>query len=595
MVTRITTPEYMIFIALVLLCCAPHARADYKDDVGFTALATELGAGLPDGSGVEVSQIEAGVQVGEDLAWMPNPINLEFTGKTLTDVTGITPGLYSSHAGGVGVNFYGSTISTSPGITSIACYLADHWLVNGFLRVHIGPGPVYQPAWSASRIGNHSWVGDADTYDVETLTRLDWVIATDEMEQIVAFNGSTTNRLLGNAYNVISVDRTSHPTNGGTTDVGGIYTSGRTKPDIVTPETSSSNATPRVSSAAALLIDAAHGNPSWSTDPAGISMTNRNGDTIYNAERVEVIKAALMSGADRYTDNTSPDPPYALGNITDYRVKGSNQTVNGLDKRFGAGQLNIYNGYHIVAAGEHNSLEDHAAGGGLIGSNGFDYDPSFGGSGGSNTTATYYFAQTAGPVRLAASLVWNLKIDGGTPNNFDGAATLYDFDLQLFDVTDPGHWILVGSSSSTNENTENLWLRLDGGKDYALRVIPGAGQAAFDWDYALAWQAKTIQPLTLEIGWAPQTGTLGQFYWWEGLTVSGGEPPYAWEIIQGWIQWPMTLNQNGVISGIPSEVSTAYFTVEATDANSDTATVQSQITVNNPGYVCGGCHSDAGL
>ena len=70
-------------------------------------------------------------------------------------------------------------------------------------------------------------------------------------------------------------------------------------------------------------------------DPTETSTINRNGDTIYNTERTEVIKAALMAGAVRITNNTTGN------DITDYRIDAANQTLNGLDIRYGAGQLNI--------------------------------------------------------------------------------------------------------------------------------------------------------------------------------------------------------------------------------------------------------------
>ena len=55
-----------------------------------------------------------------------------------------------------------------------------------------------------------------------------------------------------------------------------------------------------VASAAALLVEVGHnGGNTLSTDPAVTFTTNRNGDTIYNAERSEVVKAALMAGASR--------------------------------------------------------------------------------------------------------------------------------------------------------------------------------------------------------------------------------------------------------------------------------------------------------
>ncbi|MEE4353826.1 MAG: hypothetical protein V2J25_13275 [Desulfatiglans sp.] len=79
-----------------------------------------------------------------------------------------------------------------------------------------------------------------------------------------------------------------------------------------------------------------------------------------------------MAGADRFTFNTS-----TTDNIVDYR-NASYQTETGLDGRFGAGQVNIYNGYHIIAGGELNSDRDDPSGPGEIGWQGFDFDPFFG-------------------------------------------------------------------------------------------------------------------------------------------------------------------------------------------------------------------------
>jgi len=575
-------------LSTVLLLGTPAAQADYKSDVSYTALQSELGAGMPDGNGIPVSHVEASIQIGTNPAWMPDTGNAEFTGKTITDVSGAIPGVFSGHATAVGRKFYGNVTSTSPGITTIASLLADHWLGSGFLRVNTGGSPVYQPLSSASRISNHSWVGNARTYNMDALARLDWAIETDEMVQTVGFNGTATNPLLSSAYNVISVNNTAAPTTAGSASAGGIYTSGRTKPEIVAPANNTSSATPRVASAAALLIEVAHNNPGLSTDPAATSTANRNGDTIYNAERVEIIKAALMAGADRATGNsTSTD-------ITDYRVAAADQTTNGLDRRFGAGQLNISNSYHIIAAGEQNSVEDQPGGAGLIGATGFDYDPAFGGSGGSNSTATYYFAPTAGPARLTVALAWNLSVAGGTPNNFNGTATLYDLDLQLYDVTDPGNWILVGNSQSTTENTENLWQLLDSGKNYALRVQRGVAQAAFKWDYGLAWQATPVPPLAIDPVVLP-IAYWNEVYPAQTLTAAGGQPPYSWSVVSGALPPGLTISPNGVISGTPTTFGLTSFTVQAADTASNTATVDVQISVQSRGYVCGVCHAATGF
>jgi len=580
--------------ALFTLSIAP-AHADYNDDVGYTVLEAELGAGLPDGSGVVVSQAEASALVNGVQAWMPDPNNTEFTTKSIFNYSNAPAGIFSGHATGVGRRFYGDITSTSPGITNITAYSSNHWLGSGYLRIYTGTGLVYQPLSSASRIVNHSWIGNAGGYNTDGLARLDWTIETDETVQAVGFTGSTTNALLSSAYNVISVNNTAAPTNAGSASGGGIYTSGRTKPDIVAPTTTTSRATPRVASVAALLVDAANSNPSWSTDPVGISTTNRNGDTIYNAERVEVIKAALMAGADRETSNTTST------DITDYRVNVADQTANGLDRRFGAGQLNVHNSYHIIAGSEQNSNEDQAGGAGMIGTMGFDYDPAFCGSNGSNATATYYFAPTSGPARLAATLAWNLAIAGGSKNNFNGSATLYDLDLRLFDVTDSGNWVLIASSQSTAENTENLWQLLDGSKNYALQVGRGTAQGAFKWDYGLAWQVLSVAALTVDPVVLP-AAFQSIAYSQQTLTASNGQSPYTWSIASGALPTGLTLSSGGIISGTATMPGQTSFTVQVTDANSATATLDLQINVQNtssefPGYngPCGTCHSASGF
>jgi hypothetical protein len=312
-------------------------------------------------------------------------------------------------------------------------------------------------------------------------------VETDEFIQCVGIknNSSANQSLLSGAYNVIAVGKSDGINGFGTPQLDNDYVSGRTRPEIVAPISTSSGATPVVAAAAALLVELGNSNSGLSTDPLVTLTTNRNNDTIFNAERSEVIKAALMAGAERATSNSGS------ADITDYRADPANQTVNGLDKRFGAGQVNIYNSFHIVAAGEQNSDEDDGSGSGVIGSSGFDYDPYFGGAGGSNATASYFFSSGINPMGLSASLAWNMDIDGGNSSSFSSGATLHNLDLYLYDVTGGGQ-VLVQNSVSTIDNTETIWTTLDAGKDYLLEVTPKTGQVAFEWDYAIAWQLTDL-------------------------------------------------------------------------------------------------------
>jgi len=464
----------------LLLCGYSASHADYKSDIGYTRLLAEIGGSLPTGTSLAVTQAEADTNADPVIySYLPDLANSQFTGKTITDKT-LLSGPYSGHATAVGKNFYGNTSSMASGIGTIDAYLADDWLDTGFLRITSN----FRPLSSPSRIANHSWIGSYNDTAANSvlLRRIDWVVDIDEFIQVVGQknSASTNSPLLAGAYNVIAVGKTDGINGRGTPVLDTIYTAGRTRPHLVAPFATSSSATPVVAAAAAVLVDLGHNNSSLSTDPVVTETTNREGMTIYNAERSEVIKATLMAGADRLTTNGSGP------NITDYRSDTANRSTNGLDIRYGAGQINIYSSYHIIAAGEQNSDEDDIAGSGYVGDFGFDFDPAFGGTSGSNTTASYRFATGASPVILSAALVWNLYINAGSGNGFSGTATLRDLDLFLYDVTN-GTELLIDSTSS-NENTENLWLALNAGRKYLLQVKPKTGQSAFARDYALAWQ-----------------------------------------------------------------------------------------------------------
>lgn len=118
-----------------------------------------------------------------------------------------------------------------------------------------------------------------------------------------------------------------------------------------------------------------------------------------------------------------------------------------------------------------------------------------------------------------------------------------------------------------------------------------SGHGLIDTNQALS--AST--PLTLAITYPPDTGIKNQFYWWGGLQASGGLPPYTFSIISGFVHFNLTLRpEDGVILGIPSDGAyTANFTVQVTDANSNTATIPAQLTVTDPGGGCTNCHQAA--
>lgn len=327
-------PYALPFLMICVLIFSP-ALAKVKSDVGFDYLQTEMGENLPDGQGVPVSQVEA----ASDGHWMPDTTNAEFTGKTIVDMDSDSG--FSAHATSAGKHLYGNASAMAPGIDTIRVYYASDWLQSSYLGA-LGWGS--QPLYRSSRIANHSWVSTLPvTYTADILRRVDWVVDTDEEIQVVGLNnGSIHQELLSHGFNVIAVGRTdaNHPCE--TLAVDDDYVAGRTLPTLVVPMATTSYATPVVASAAVLLIAAGHETLGLSTDSNIPSTNNRNGDLIYNAERSEVLKAALMSGADRFTQNTN------TGDIWDYRASTDSCTANGLDRRYGAGQLNVYNASRLL-------------------------------------------------------------------------------------------------------------------------------------------------------------------------------------------------------------------------------------------------------
>jgi hypothetical protein len=262
-----------------------------------------------------------------------------------------------------------------------------------------------------------------------------------------------------------------------------------------------SGATPVVSSAAAVLVEVGHKGATslstgFTTNRAGeADQIISNAEKIYNAERADTIKAALMAGADRVTHNST------TANIADYRIAG-HQTLNGLDDRFGAGQVNIFTSYQIIAGGEHDKLVngsvDISCSAGTVLCGGFDHVDGFGGFDSSPTENRYIIFTGTQSWLLSAALVWNVQV----ADDFK-TVTLNNLDLQLTDANGS----VLFSSASTFDNTENMWLTLAGNNTYTLSVF-ARGIAPYSQSYALAWHLSAVPlPATIWL-FAPALGIL---------------------------------------------------------------------------------------
>lgn len=489
------TPLALYFGAFVLLCgsLSMSARADVFDYTGHNDLVAELGGSTPDGTGVTVTLVEANTDsnlltedadpsndhlpVDGEYNFRPNVTQPHYTGKTFNihippDTTGSDA---SGHANNVARRWF-SVLgeSIAPGITEIDAYEANHWLDSGILSFGSGAAPIASA--NLSRVANHAYIGSTgnSTDDLQLLQRIDWLVDTDNFVQVAG--ATTAEPIHAFALNVIRAGRLiSTGTHGGLTGAlpGSVYTSGRLRHDVLALEGTASYATARVSSVATILIGVAKDNPGLSNG----SLLDRNGQIIYHGETAEVVRALLLAGGDRdlVTETATSGAAYSVN------------STNGLHTSYGAGVANIFNSYHMLAGGEHDSAED--GGPASVGLYGFDYDTAFGGAGGSNTQATYTFTAATGIDEFAASLAWHaeIDIDEVIAGNESTAATLRNLDLSLYRVTGGGD-VIVANSNSTIEPTENIWLKNLAAGEYKL-VVDAIGPA-FEWDYGIAWRGE---------------------------------------------------------------------------------------------------------
>lgn len=464
-------------IALIVACTPQEP----DDPFGYEKLKRALGESIPDGSGVEVQLVEArsdvtemvdGVEEKIGTAFAPNPVLDDFIDKDIRIVSDFSR-LYSGHANGVGRKFFGHETSMAPAIEDIEVWESMAWL-DSVLNM----GRRLLPNAQSARIANHSWVANAEhpelpgTRNVEVLRRLDWLIATDDFIQVAGFNGSGDSPLFASAWNAIVVSHIDGAFAAGSAPVGHAdYPPGRNRPDIVVEETNPSSAAARVSSAAALLVHFARTNAPPLSETVDRPAVNRAGVRVSPAENSEVIRAALMAGA---------TPVLTEGEVV--------AESPGLHPQFGAGRLDVFNSYHVIAGGESDSREDRGGEEMLISNAGFDYDGAFGGSAGRNATATYAIAGRDEPVGLTAALIWNARVQTGRRLVFDREAQIFGIGLYLYDMSKSDGGELVASSETWPDNRQFIRHSLAANRDYELRVVAVSGEAAFNWDYGLAWR-----------------------------------------------------------------------------------------------------------
>ncbi len=347
----------------------------------------------------------------------------------------------------MGTYYYGNSTSIAPGITDIEVFNANNWIGSGFLQA----GSTLEPLIAAGRIINHSWVGSAGTSDPDILRRFDFVINRDNLLSVSGLTNSAANpvpNLMAASYNGLVVGRSDASHSSGTTQVD---TAGRQKPDLVVPINATSWAAPITAAAGALLIEHAD-------TTAGLAL----------AANTEVIKAALMAGATK-----------------EESFNWTHTAISPLDETYGAGQLNIYNSYHIIDAGRQQASDSTN-----LGLEGWDFNNSS-----NSSNLLYFFEVPEGEFLEDFSLIltWNRLVTDGLPGPSWGSPTveLKNLDLRFFAAS---NFILgeqLDASFSSLDNVEHIYRTSLQSGQYAVQVVAN-NDGNQDVDFAVAWTATVI-------------------------------------------------------------------------------------------------------
>lgn len=437
MVLKMQRSRWQAVTVVLLLVVAGPASAGWRDDIGHTRLSAELGGGLPTGTNITVSHIEAPEVPGN---YMPNTNHVEFVGKVFTNVSGLSNGV-STHATTVGLYLYGTNTSIAPDINTIDNHDVNGWLNLDFLRA----GTPAEPVVETRRIQNHSWVGGSSN-PTGVVRRLDFAIDRDGFVAVVgANNGASTNLpdLLVHSYNAIVVGRSDGAHSAGETT---FDEPGRRKPDIVVPAGATSWATPVVASAAALLLE--------------VSDTNA---ALTNAGMPQCVKALLLAGATKEEfpawDRTPARP---------------------LDEVYGAGELSIYHSYHTLIGGEQEASTTSK-----IARLGWDYASI---AAGSNRWYFFEVPESNVMTRLSAVLTWHRAVPDEDPGpSWLPGSFVANLALRLYSSTNLVAGPLLDSSTSTVDNVEHIYQRHLVAGQYALEVSSDSTT-----NYAIAWFSRTV-------------------------------------------------------------------------------------------------------
>ena len=162
----------------------------------------------------------------------------------------------------------------------------------------------------------------------------------------------------------------------------------------------------------------------------------------------------------------------------------SNTTTRPLDSVFGAGQLNVYNSYRILEAGETSGvisvpITSTAVNSGL---QGWDFGSSI-----TPGSPLHWNFNIVEPISEASILLtWNAQYRDSF-GNFTSSLSLANMDLRLFQSNNGVLGSEVGASLSTIDNVEHVYLRNLSAGGYTIQV-----SSDLNTSFGLAWNITAV-------------------------------------------------------------------------------------------------------
>ena len=407
------------------------------------------------GAGIPVAQPEGQEATN---AWQANPVLNASAFFTWTSELGTATnfpnsvGVESSHANGVGAQFYSTSIGVAPGVARVDSYDADYFMNTIVMGNQAIKGQVV----------NQSFIVFAPSSTIDPF--YDSYAAMYNVLFVSGMNNvPDTPYSPGTAYNGIGVGIIS---SSGQSSVAPT-SDGRAKPDVVAPHSCcSSFSTPLVAGGAALLLQAGAANDGG----AGTASFATNSIT---------VKALLLNGAVKTTNWT-------------------NGVTRPLDARYGAGVLNIYNSDLQLRGGRRvaNATNNVTLNGPHLPTNhtnnvaslrGWDFSSIQSGPL-NDRVAHYYFdlPANAAAYSVTATLVWKKS-----------SGPLANLDFFLFDTRSD---TIVTQSTSGLDNVQHIFIPTLPAGRYDLQVLKHGGLQADNENYALAFDFSPVKLTTSRNG-----------------------------------------------------------------------------------------------